>query len=218
MFHYFKHCVSKHCRPIQLTEHIFWKQTKAKHVVGRRMQNATGNSVTLILTLLQYLSYMADPLTVLHRKNKQHRWKILSQQFVSTCKVCMMYGCVWLLFQVLGCIHYIPLYNQHAPGCAPLHVSRLLNVKYTHQFVSPSDSDSQSHAPSPLPNCHGSDCYHHSLSLSLHLGYSCYDNYYACQSDAVSHRYTLLAHSCIQVSLETQCVFIGRFSAGLRLQ
>lgn len=139
---------------------------------------------------------MVNPLRVPHRKNKANTsWKILSQQFVSTCKVSMMYGCVCSLFKVLGCIHYVPLYDHRAPGCAALHVSRLLHVKI-HQLVCLSlfISDSPSHPLSPLPSHRGSDCYQHSLSLSLYLGYSCYDNYYACQSEAVTHLYILLAH------------------------
>lgn len=58
-----------------------------------------------------------------------------------------------------------------------------------------------------LPSCGGCDCYQHSVSLSLYLGYSCYDNYYACQSEAVTHLYTLLSHNCIGMSVHKVSVY-----------
>lgn len=116
----------------------------------------------------------------------------MSRQLASTCEVSMIYGYVLSLLKVLGCIQYTSLYNHHTQGSfySTAQVSRLLHIKIHPSFswclcLSVSDS------PSPLPSHRGGDCYQHSLSLSLYLGYSCYDNYYACQSVAVTHLYTL---------------------------
>lgn len=129
----------------------------------------------------------------------------------------MIYGYVWSLLKVLGCIHYTSSPSSTLQGPRLLHI-KIQPSFSTMMLVSVSVSDSSPHPLSLLQSHRGCDCYQHSLSLSLYLGYSLYDNYYVCQSAAVTHLDTLSSHSCIQGCLCTKRMFTGRFSACLRLQ